>query len=117
MGGASGDELDRHDCALGSPPSEWIVATSQPHSRCYKAVLEDLLMLRDGLGGDENPDVRSDVVCYPIPGGGAVFSVGSIAWAGAMAFHDFDNPVARVTTNVLRRFLEAEDPFADVEAS
>jgi N,N-dimethylformamidase beta subunit-like, C-terminal len=112
MGGASGDELDRHDPALGSPPEEWIVATSQPHSKYYKGVLEDLLMLRDGLGGDENPDVRSDVVCYPTPGGGAVFSVGAISWAGAMAFADFANPVARITTNVLRRFLDAEDPFA-----
>jgi N,N-dimethylformamidase len=112
MGGASGDELDRHDPALGSPPEEWIVATSQAHSKYYKGVLEDLLMLRDGLGGDENPDVRSDIVCYPVPGGGAVFSVGSISWAGAMALDDFDNPVARVTTNVLRRFVAAGDPFA-----
>ena len=111
MGGASGDELDRHEPALGSPPEEWIVATSQPHSRYYKGVLEDLLMLRDGLGGDENGDVRSDVVCYPTAGGGAVFSVGSISWAGAMALDDYDNAVARITTNVLRRFLDAADPF------
>lgn len=116
MGGASGDELDRHDPTLGSPPVEWLVATSQPHSRFYKGVLEDLLMLRDGLGGDENPDVRSDVVCYPMPGGGAVFSVGSIAWAGAMAFNNFDNPVARLTTNVLRRFSASHDPFSEVGA-
>lgn len=117
MGGASGDELDRHDSALGSPPAEWIVATSQPHSSYYKGVLEDLLMLRDGLGGDQNPDVRSDVVCYPTAGGGAVFSVGSISWAGAMAFENFDNPVARMTSNVLRRFLDAEDPFKPDGAS
>jgi N,N-dimethylformamidase len=57
--------------------------------------------------------VRSDIVCYPVPGGGAVFSVGSISWAGAMALDDFDNPVARVTTNVLRRFVAAVDPFGE----
>ncbi len=36
--------------------------------------------------------------------GGAVLSVGSIAWGGAMAWHGYDNEVARFTRNVLRRF-------------
>jgi len=40
--------------------------------------------------------------------GGAVFSVGSIAWAGSLAHNGFENNVARITGNVLTRFLEPE---------
>jgi N,N-dimethylformamidase len=106
MDGASGDELDRYDEELGSPAHAVVVATSLPHSRYYKLVIEDVPMLTDGLGGDENPNVRSDVV-YAEHGnrGGAVFAVGSIGWAGAMAYANFDNDVSTLTRNVLDRFL------------
>jgi len=51
--------------------------------------------------------VRADVVLMDHPGAGSVFSVGSICWAGAMGWNDYDNDVARLTSNVLRRFLSA----------
>ena len=37
------------------------------------------------------------------PGGGAVFSVGSITYPASLLV---DNAVSRITANVLRRFLE-----------
>lgn len=106
MGGAAGDEIDRCDPRLGSPPNSRVVATSTGHSRFYKLVHEDQLMSMDHKGGDEDADVRSDVTLTPWPGGGAVFSVGAISWAGAMALDDYDNDITRLTTNVLRRFLD-----------
>jgi N,N-dimethylformamidase len=106
MGGAAGDEIDRRDPLLGSPPNSVVVASSTGHSRFYKLVHEDQLMSTDHTGGDEEDDVRSDVTITPWPGGGAVFAVGAIAWAGAMAYDDYENDVARLTTNVLRRFLD-----------
>lgn len=117
MGGAAGDEIDRHDPLLGSPPNSVVVAGSTGHSRFYKLVHEDQLMSTDHKGGDEDDDVRSDVTLTPWPGGGAVFAVGAIAWAGAMAFDDYENDVARLTTNVLRRFLDPApiDPGLDGE--
>lgn len=105
MGGAAGDEIDRRDPLLGSPPNSVVVASSTGHSRFYKLVHEDQLMSTDHTGGDEEGDVRSDVTITPWPGGGAVFAVGAIAWAGAMAYDDYENDVTRLTTNVLRRFL------------
>jgi N,N-dimethylformamidase len=42
--------------------------------------------------------------------GGAVFSVGSIAWAGSLSHDGYDNSVSTVTKNVLDRFL-APTPF------
>ncbi len=53
-----------------------------------------------------DPDVRADLVLFARPGGGAVFATGSIAWAGALAHQGYDNAVARITENVLRRFLD-----------
>ena len=40
------------------------------------------------------------------PAGGAVFSTGSIAWCGSLSHNGYDNNVARITGNVLRRFLD-----------
>jgi N,N-dimethylformamidase len=50
--------------------------------------------------------VRADVVFFETPGGGAVFSVGSISWFGALARRNYDNDVARLTANVVRRFTD-----------
>ncbi|HAF68893.1 MAG TPA: hypothetical protein DCL16_07200 [Acidimicrobiaceae bacterium] len=58
-----------------------------------------------------DPYVRADIVFFETPNGGAVFSVGSISWFGALARNGYDNDVARMTQNVLERFLDAE-PFA-----
>ena len=35
---------------------------------------------------------------------------GSIAWAGALSHNSYDNNVARITGNVLRRFID-DTPF------
>jgi N,N-dimethylformamidase len=56
--------------------------------------------------GGEHPLVRADMVFYETPAGGAVFSTSSIAWSGSLSYNDYDNNVARITGNVLDRFLE-----------
>ena len=50
--------------------------------------------------------VRADMVFYEVPGGGAVFSTGSIGWFGGLATDGYDNDVARITANVLQRFRD-----------
>jgi N,N-dimethylformamidase len=42
--------------------------------------------------------------------GGAVFSVGSIAYAGSLWRNGYQTDVARITGNVLKRFLDPR-PF------
>ncbi len=105
MGGAAGDEVDRYDVRLGSPPQARVVATSQKLGRYYKVAIEDVEMIADDLDGETDPRVRADVVIFDWAGGGVVFSTGSIAWAAALAWNGFDNDVERVTRNVLTRFL------------
>ncbi len=111
-GGAAGLEVDRADPALGTPPQALVLASSVGHSDNYLLVLEDVSLNRPGLGGTEEPGVRADLVFFETPAGGAVFSTGSIAWAGSLAHDRYDNNVARLTGNVLNRFLDPK-PFPD----
>ena len=106
MGGAAGDELDRFDPALGSPPGTVVLASSRNHTKYYQRVVEEVAMNFPGYGGgDQDPEVHADIVYVETPGGGRVFSVGSIAWSGALLVNGGDNGVSRVTRNVLRGFL------------
>ncbi|MDY7104554.1 MAG: DUF6605 domain-containing protein, partial [Actinomycetota bacterium] len=117
-GGAAGQEIDRYDRALGSPRHAVVVATADEHS-------PQMLRTKEELHATEvpgpDPDVRADVVFFEVPGGGAVFSAGSIAWYGALhgarsragsgddgggAAGRAPTDVARLTANVLRRFAD-----------
>ncbi|TFV87258.1 hypothetical protein E4P40_11670 [Blastococcus sp. CT_GayMR20] len=107
-GGAAGDEIDRADTTLGTPPGTVVLASSFGHSDEYQRAIEELGMNLPGLGGGTtDPEVRADVTYTPVPGGGAVFSVGSIAWTGALVGKEADPGVVAVTRNVLRRFAAA----------
>lgn len=108
LDGAAGGEVDRVDHQLGTPVHALRLATSEGlHEDTFTTATEDLLMLEPGMGlGSSDPRVRSDVVFYETGFGGAVFSVGSIAWCSRLPAKDYDNDVARVTTNVLHRFVD-----------
>lgn len=105
-GGAAGLELDRAGAEVGTPPNAYILASSEGHTNAYWLVPEEFLETGPALGGDENPNARADLVFFETPGGGAVFAVGSISWAGSLPTNGYDNNVSRITENVLRRFLD-----------
>jgi N,N-dimethylformamidase len=102
-GGAAGQEIDRFDLSLGSPPHGVVLASSLDHSDEMLRTKEEFLATRLPF---KDPKVRADIVFFETPGDGAVFSVGSISWYGALAHRGYDNDIARITTNVLRRFLD-----------
>ncbi len=102
-GGAAGQEIDRYDARLGSPAHAVVLATSFDHSDEMLRTKEEFLATANL---SEDPNIRSDVVFFEGPAGGAVFSVGSIAWYGALAHNGYDNDIARITDNVVRRFLD-----------
>ena len=111
LDGAAGDEIDRFDAFLGSPPHALLLATSAGrHSDYYQVTVEDVPVMVPGQGGTESPKVRADMVFFETPGGGAVFSVGSINWLGSLGWNNYQNNVSRVTENVLRRFMDST-PF------
>ncbi|HEY8544850.1 MAG TPA: N,N-dimethylformamidase beta subunit family domain-containing protein [Acidimicrobiales bacterium] len=99
--GAAGYELDRADHRLGTPRHALVVATARPrNTEHWQAPVEEQL----------RPRLRADLTFFETAAGGAVFSTGSVAWAGCLPHAGYDNNVARLTTNVLRRFLDPE-PF------
>lgn len=106
--GAAGVELDRHDVELGTPPHALRVATSAGlHDDRVVSGPEDVPLLGGGAGlGSSDPRVRADLVFYETGFGGAVVSVGSIAWASCLARDGYDNDVALVSANALRRLLD-----------
>ena len=109
-GAAAGSEIDRADIGLGTPPHALTIASSVRHTDVYLLPPEELLDPVPSGTGTQTDQIRADMVFFETPAGGAVFSVGSIAYAGALAWNRFDNDIARVTCNVLTRFLD-EAPF------
>jgi N,N-dimethylformamidase len=107
-GGAAGAEVDCYQPVLGTPPQTLLLATSGPLSDAYLLAAEEVYESIPGIGGTEQPGVRADIVLCPLDGGGAFFSVGSIAYTGSLSHNKYDNNVSRMTSNVLRRFLQPE---------
>ena len=62
-----------------------------------------------GVTGDQNGQIRADLVFFPTANGGAVFATGSIAWVCALSVNDYDNNVSQVMRNVLTRFLNKQN--------
>ena len=108
-GGAAGQEVDSYNPALGSPPHALVLASATDFGADMTRTKEELEAAI--IVPSPDPVVRADVVFFETDAGGAVFSVGSIAWFGALARNEFDNDVARITANVVRRFLSPA-PFS-----
>ncbi len=109
-GGAAGLELDIVDRALGSPPHTLALAASEGHGQLYLLVPEEVTGTLPNNDGTQNPRIRAELAFFETPNGGAVFSTGSIAWAGSLSHDANDNNVSRITDNVLRRFRDPK-PF------
>ena len=119
QGAAGGDEVDRFDRSMGSPPHALLVATASGYSDVYVSIPEDVMYdptypsEPSSNAGQAKADsrVRADMVFFELPGGGAVFSTGSITWCGALSHNQYQNNVSRITQNVLERFCDPA-PFA-----
>ena len=106
--GAAGFELDRADKRLGTPEHAVVTASSENHPPDAPWVLvpEEMLTHLVTWPGEPAGDlIRADMVFFETPGGGAVFSTGSITFCGSLPVNDCDNNISRMTANVLNRFL------------
>jgi N,N-dimethylformamidase len=108
--GASGSEIDAVDPLLGTPAHTLVVASSEGHSENTLIVPDEIGFHHGAMDGVQNPLVRADMTFFETPGGGAVFSVGSIAWGASLPHNGYDNNVSRISANVIGRFLR-ETPF------
>ncbi|KAH8175291.1 N,N-dimethylformamidase beta subunit [Sarocladium implicatum] len=104
-GGASGDEIDRMDFALGTPSNAILLATSVGHDDTFGLFNEEIMYPMINTTGTVNRKIRSDMVLFETSGGGMVFSVGSINWYGSLGWDAYENNVAKLTWNVVKRFM------------
>ncbi|MBI3709131.1 MAG: N,N-dimethylformamidase, partial [Proteobacteria bacterium] len=103
-GGAAGFELDSADRRYGTPPHALIVAKGVVIHPDYGWVNEDVLIIRHPRPQEDWS--CADMVFFETAAGGAVFSVGSMTYVGSLPPNGYDNLCAKLTTNVLRRFLD-----------
>ena len=82
-----------------------MLAASERHTDVYLITPEDMDDPAPGLGGTEAEIIRAEMVFFETLNGGAVFSTGSIAWAGSLSHNGYDNNVSRISANVLKRFI------------
>ena len=105
-GGAAGYELDRADVRLGSPENVRVLAQSEDHPSHFVLVPEELLThLTTWAQKPIDELIRADMIYFDVPGGGAVFSVGSITFCGSLPWNGGDNNISQIVQNVLGRFL------------
>lgn len=103
-GGAAGHELDRIDFRLGTPLHALVVARAVVTDPGYQPVNEE--RLGHEWHGTHEDLIRSDITFFEASGGGAVFSVGSMNFIGALPVDGYANPCATLITNVVRRFAD-----------
>lgn len=103
MGGPAGFEFDaaRHD--LGTPSDTVVLAVAKDFGPLAFLASEDMLST-GALGGAE-----AHLLYREATGGGRLFAAPSVAWTGCLPDRDGNNDVARITRNVLDRFLAIPD--------
>lgn len=105
-GGAAGLEIDVADEELGTPRHALIVAASEQHGSSYARVLGGAGYFTRLWNDAPREPIRADMTFFETPAGGAVFSVGSIAWGSCLPHAGYVNNVTRISENVLRRFTD-----------
>ena len=104
LGGAAGWEIDRAGCGIGTPPNAIVLARADGFGDFYYTSLEDVQSSDWAQSDDTGLSIHADVVYLEYPKGGAVFSVSSMCWLGALEVGNYMGDVSRITDNVLRRF-------------
>ena len=103
-GGAAGFELDSVNTKYGTPPNARVVAKGIVIHPDYGWVNEDMLVHRHPL--PQQDWSCADMTFFETPAGGAVFSVGSMTYAGSLMVQGGKSVLSQLTENVVRRFAD-----------
>ena len=104
-GGAAGFELDRVDSKLGGDQNITILAQSFDLDGKFMLVPEEQLTHLTNVSGEPEINIkRADMVYFQVPGGGSVFSVGSITFCGSLPHNKFSNNISKILENVVKKF-------------
>jgi N,N-dimethylformamidase len=103
-GGAAGFELDRVETRLGTPENAIVLGSSEGHDDGFMLVPEEQLThLTTWSGKPAHELIRADIIYCDLPGGGSLFSTGSITFCGSLPWNDYDNNVSKMLENVVRK--------------
>jgi N,N-dimethylformamidase len=106
FGTAVGQEIDKTSATLGTPSHAIVVARSENHKPTMVYVIEEMDPVNPNLL-DYHSKTHAEVVFFETPQGGAVFSIGSMAWCGSLSHNNYDNSVSKITENAVKRFLDS----------
>lgn len=106
-GGAAGFEVDAARHALGTPSDTVIVASAEPLGE------PAFLACEDNIATGPTAEPGCHITWARHPSGGEVFAASSIAWSSCLLPQNGENDVARMTGNVLRRFLATDGQPTD----
>jgi len=110
-GGAAGQEIDRTNTEYGTPEHTLILAKSDNCNLLSSHYATEERALNCSMTEEYYlSETYGEVVFFETYNGGAVFSVGSMAWFGSLGHNNYDNNVSTITKNVLNRFVSPE-PF------
>jgi N,N-dimethylformamidase len=114
-GAAAGFEIDKFNPGNGVPRHALNLATSEP----LKEKIEEVKMATAPISIHYTPASpaehgQADLVFFETANGGAMFSTGSITWMSSTPEKKYNNDVAKITNNVLKRFLDPK-PFVDID--
>jgi N,N-dimethylformamidase len=83
------------------------VASASSYSSAYAPAIENVPYITPAFLRESRTElIRADMVFWPRADEGAVFSVSAISWCGSLSYNNYSNNVARISENVLRRFLD-----------
>lgn len=109
--GAAGFELDHMDQRLGTPENAVLLAQSVTRETGFMLVPEEQLThLTNLTGGSARDAMHADMVLIDYPGGGSVFSTGSITFCGSLPWNKFENDISTLLRNVMTRRLGLQLP-------
>jgi N,N-dimethylformamidase len=103
LGGAAGYEVDGVVDQLPTPPGLVRLAEATGFDASFQ-VRKHLPLTADGPERERLR--RADMTIYRHAGGGLVFSVGSVAWCGALPGAGERNAVGEITSNIARRYSQ-----------
>ena len=108
--GAAGFELDHIDTRLGSNKDITLLAQSKaskdPKENFILTPEERLTHLSTLSGHTEEEVLQADMVYFEVPGGGSVFSTGSITFCGSLPWNNYQNNISKLLENVIKKSLQ-----------
>ena len=107
--GAAGFELDHIDTDLTSKKDIMLLAQSKaskdPKENFVLVPESQLTHLSNIKHLPEEEILQADMVYFTVPGGGSVFSTGSITFCGSLPWNNFDNNVSKLLENMIKKSI------------